>query len=345
MSDLHISNIRKSFGTFQALKDFSLSIEAGEFICLLGASGCGKTTMLRTIAGLEIPDSGTIELGGHDLTKVPCHLRNIGMVFQSLALFPHLNVSENIAYGPRLRGAAKSEIAHDVERLLDLVGLNGLGARQISALSGGQRQRVAIARALALKPSVFLMDEPFSALDAGLREKMQVEVKSIQRDLGITTVFVTHDQREAMALADRIVIMNDGKIEQSGSPDTLYAQPKTRFVAEFLGTNNIFDADLSSGQIQIHGVQMGVAPHGAKQRQGTAVIAVRPEHIRIATPGKGLAGTLMSQRRLGAVIERSIDVNGQTVIQTSFVGQSPAIENGSTVTLSWAHQAAWVLDA
>ena len=240
MATLSLNNIEKKFGTFQALKDVNLDIKSGEFICLLGGSGCGKTTLLRIVAGLETQTSGEMLLDGSDLSKVNCHERNVGMVFQSLALFPHLNVGENIAYGLEVRGVAKAERKTKAMELLEVVGLSGLFDRPSSALSGGQRQRVAIARALAIRPELFLMDEPFSALDAGLREHLQIEVKKLQRKLGVTTMFVTHDQNEAMSIADRIVILNEGRVEQAGTPTEVYAQPQTRFVADFMGTNNIF---------------------------------------------------------------------------------------------------------
>jgi putative spermidine/putrescine transport system ATP-binding protein len=321
MAALTISHLRKSFGAFEALKDISVAIEDGEFICLLGGSGCGKTTLLRLIAGLETHDEGDIRLGDTDLTKIPCHQRNIGMVFQSLALFPHLNVGENVAYGMRLQGVANDKAQSKVVELLDMVGLSGLNSRPVAALSGGQRQRVAIARALALSPQVFLMDEPFSALDAALRDQMQDEVKRIQRDLGITTVFVTHDQREAMALADRIVVMNGGRIEQAATPEELYSRPATRFVAEFIGTNNIIDMA------------------GGRQ------IAVRPESISVTQKGDGLRGEIMRQRRLGAMIERDIRVGNKTIFQSEIAGIGPTFGDGTPVSLSWPDTAVWELPA
>lgn len=321
MSDLAITNLSKSFGTHVALRDISIDVQSGEFICLLGGSGCGKTTLLRLIAGLESHDDGDILLAGQDLTQTPCHKRNIGMVFQSLALFPHLNVGDNVAYGMRLAGVGAAKIAPEVDRLLDLVGLSGLSDRSVAALSGGQRQRVAIARALALQPALFLMDEPFSALDAALRDQMQEEVKRIQRTLGVTTVFVTHDQREAMALADRIVVMNGGVIEQADTPDILYSQPASRFVASFIGINNIFETE------------------------GQPAIAVRPEAIHLSSKGDGTRGTITRQRRLGAMLEREILVDGKTVHQSEIAGQGTQFDSGADVTLSWAADAAWPLPA
>jgi putative spermidine/putrescine transport system ATP-binding protein len=318
---LTITNLRKTFGSFEALKDISIEVEDGEFICLLGGSGCGKTTLLRLIAGLESHDEGDILLGSDDLTMVPCHKRNIGMVFQSLALFPHLGVGDNVAYGMRLRGTTSQKTDAEVTRLLDMVGLTGLAKRSVAALSGGQKQRVAIARALALHPQLFLMDEPFSALDAALRDQMQEEVKRIQRDLGVTTVFVTHDQREAMALADRIVVMNGGKIEQASSPEELYSRPATRFVAEFIGINNII------------------------AREGQPSIAVRPEAIVLGSASGGLEGRILRQRRLGALLEREIKVGDQTLNQSEIAGSGATFDTGATVTVSWDDSKAWELPA
>ncbi len=343
MSELSLSNIRKSFGDFEALRDISLTIKSGEFICLLGASGCGKTTLLRIIAGLTAHDSGEVRLADEDLSDTPCHKRNIGMVFQSLALFPHLNVADNIGYGARLRGETASSVKAEVERLLAMVGLEGLGARPISALSGGQKQRVAIARALALKPDIFLMDEPFSALDAALRDQMQIEVKRIQRSLGVTTVFVTHDQREAMALADRIVVMNGGKVEQAGAPDEIYARPRTRFVAEFIGTNNIFDVDVTPEGVVLDRTNLGPTDGTLRTLKGAQTLAIRPEAIALSATKGTLQGALISQRRLGAVLEREIDVQGRSIFQSSFVGQGPDLADGVDVFLSWDWNAAWVL--
>ena len=320
MAELTITNLRKSYGSVEALRDISIDVEDGEFICLLGGSGCGKTTLLRLIAGLEDHNEGDIRLDGADLTQVPCHQRNIGMVFQSLALFPHLNVGDNIGYGMRLRGMPAKLVRDRADDLLGLVGLGGLAARPVAALSGGQRQRVAIARALALSPQVFLMDEPFSALDATLRDQMQDEVKRIQRDLGITTVFVTHDQREAMALADRIVVMNGGRIEQAATPDELYTRPATRFVAEFIGINNLIED------------------------QGRT-LAIRPEAITLSASGKGLKGQITRQRRLGALLEREIIVDGQTMHQSEIAGAGASFDEGATVHLSWDASRAWTLPA
>ena len=241
MSGLVLNNVTKQFGAFTAVDNVHLSVPHGTFVCLLGPSGCGKTTLLRMIAGLEDPTNGTILLDGADITDVPTHKRNLGMVFQSLALFPHLSVGENIAYSLRIRGASREEQKKRVDELLTLIHLSGYGDRPVSKLSGGQRQRVAIARALALSPKIFLLDEPLSALDAKLREAMQVELRQLQQKLGITTIVVTHDQREAMTMADTVVVMNGGHIRQAASPIEIYRKPADTFVADFIGSTNLIE--------------------------------------------------------------------------------------------------------
>lgn len=332
MSQLLLSNLSKRFGDFQALKDVSLAIESGEFVCLLGASGCGKTTLLRLIAGLEAPDTGSITSHDRELSSVPCHKRNIGMVFQTLALFPHLDVGGNIGYGLSLRGETKTRLDEKVTALLDLVGMSGLERRAVTALSGGQRQRVAIARALAIEPDIFLMDEPFSALDAALREQMQVEVKHLQRKLGVTTIFVTHDQREAMTLADRIVVLNEGRIEQVGTPGELYHQPDTRFVADFIGTNNLLDVEVGMG-VTFKGQTLRT-PHALGQ--GACTLAIRPENIRLGgLAAEGLQGVVANVRHLGALLESEIDVSGTTIHHTAFSSGDGDISVGDRVTIDW----------
>ena len=337
MASLEIKGVAKSYGQFEALRHIDLSIEAGEFVCLLGESGCGKTTLLRLIAGLEAPSAGSLELKGEDLAAVPAHERNVGMVFQSLALFPHLNVSKNIAYGLARRGDATAHQKAKVEELLDLVGLTGLGDRRVSALSGGQRQRVAIARALAIEPELFLMDEPFSALDAGLREHLQVEVRKLQQALGITTIFVTHDQREAMALADRIVVMNGGKIEQAAAPAELYARPTTRFVADFIGANNVFEIDVQSGQARFEGSGLG----GLELPDGRHTVSLRPEHLRL---GEGLLqGQITFARQLGALMETEIEVSGRKLLQTQIADPAHVPKVGDQVALGFDAKDLWVI--
>jgi len=345
---LTLSNIEKRFGANVALKDVSLQVRSGEFICLLGPSGCGKTTLLRITAGLEHHDAGDIHLDNLDLSKVACHQRNIGMVFQSLALFPHLSVGENISYGQRMRGVAFEERNSAAIRLLDTVGLSGFESRSVSSLSGGQRQRVAIARALALEPELFLMDEPFSALDAGLREHLQIEIKKLQQRLGVTTIFVTHDQREAMALADRIVILNEGRAEQVGTPAEIYQQPATRFVSEFIGTNNLLDIRIDNGSVHLREKNLG-QPHGViKNLHGNQTLAIRPEEIILtsvsnANNDNAVTGTVVMRRQVGAMVECEIEIGEQVIRQTTLQNTATDIAQGDPVALSWDWQNVWVL--
>lgn len=347
MAQLSLSNIQKSFGTFQALKDVTLDIDSGEFICLLGGSGCGKTTLLRIIAGLDDKTSGEMLLDNQDFSTVNCHQRNVGMVFQSLALFPHLNVGQNIAYGLDVRGMDKDKRQDRARDLLEVVGLSGLFDRPVSALSGGQRQRVAIARALAIEPELFLMDEPFSALDAGLREHLQIEVKKLQRQLGVTTIFVTHDQHEAMSIADRIVILNEGRIEQAGTPTEVYAQPRTRFVADFMGTNNIFTPDFTPGQAtMLDGANLGRSTGDMAKLSGKHTIALRPEYLQLAPADRdtgALIGTVNFVRLLGASIETELTVGDRTFVHTRVSDRAPEFAVGDKASISFDLDHAWVI--
>ncbi|MGB1160047.1 MAG: ABC transporter ATP-binding protein [Alphaproteobacteria bacterium] len=340
MSRLVLSNVSKRFGTVPVLKDINLSIEPGSFVCLLGPSGCGKTTLLRTIAGFEGMDAGDVSLEGQSLTAVPSFQRNIGMVFQSLALFPHLNVIDNIAYGLTIRGEARPERYAKAQKLIDLVDLDGLQKRRVSALSGGQKQRVAIARALAIEPALFLMDEPFSALDAGLRERLQKEVKQLQRRLGVTTIFVTHDQQEAMTLADQIVVMDKGVVEQAGSPGDVYHRPQTRFVAEFVGQNNILDIKVEQGMAYWLGHPIGTAPAHCPE---TTTLAVRPEHLHLCAGSHSVSGEVAFVRQLGSVIETQITAGPSTLIQTQLASAKGAPVVGERVDVSFDLDQAWVL--
>ena len=254
MSFLTLSNIKKSFGSVQVVHDFNMAIEKGEFVSFLGPSGCGKTTVLRMIAGFEIPTGGSIVINGRDQTTLRPNQRNIGMVFQAYALFPNMNVYENVAFGLKVAGKPKAEIDARVKEMLQLIHLEHLADRYPYQMSGGQQQRVALARALAPKPEVLLLDEPLSALDAKIRVSLREEIRQIQQKLGITTIFVTHDQEEALSISDRIVVMNAGRADQIGSPFDIYNTPATRFVASFVGTLNLIDAivaDSSSNTIQV----------------------------------------------------------------------------------------------
>src|SRR5690349_6435110 len=249
---LKVRNLDKFFGRFQALKNISLDVGAGEFVCFLGPSGCGKTTLLRAIAGLDMQDKGTIEQGGRDISRLPPAQRDFGIVFQSYALFPNLTVVQNIGYGLVSAGLDEKRIAARVSELVELVGLGGQEAKYPAQLSGGQQQRVALARAIALSPGLLLLDEPLSALDARVRIHLREELKALQRRIGVTTIMVTHDQEEALAIADRIVVMNHGIIEQVGTPLEIYRDPATPFVADFVGHMNFLPGKLSgAGHIQI----------------------------------------------------------------------------------------------
>ncbi len=276
---LRISNLWKSFGNFQALKDVSLNIVDGEFVCFLGPSGCGKTTLLRAIAGLDLQTHGVVEQGGKDISNLPPAERDFGIVFQSYALFPNLTIEKNIAFGLENAGRSKAEITARVAELLELVGLQDQTTKYPAQLSGGQQQRIALSRAIATSPGLLLLDEPLSALDAKVRVFLRHEIKELQRKLGITTVMVTHDQEEALSMADRIVVMNQGVIEQVGSPTEIYRHPKTLFVADFIGeTNKIAAHAEGTDSVVFGGAAMGCVPHG--MAAGTAVTAViRPEDV------------------------------------------------------------------
>jgi putative spermidine/putrescine transport system ATP-binding protein len=286
---VHVAGCAKSFadGT-RALDPVTLDIARGETVVLLGPSGCGKTTMLRLIAGLEQPDpGGRILFNDADVTAVPIERRNVGMVFQSYALFPNMTVAENIGYGLRIRGIARAERTARVADLVALTGIEGLEHRRIDQLSGGQRQRVALARAVAVRPSALLLDEPLTALDAALRERLRAELNRLLRTLGITTIYVTHDQAEAMALGDRIVVMRKGAIAQAGTPREIYFAPQSRFVAEFIGAANIIEAECVDGALALPGGRLPLANGAA----GPIVAMIRPESITVMAPdGAGLAG-------------------------------------------------------
>ncbi|WP_300034281.1 ABC transporter ATP-binding protein [uncultured Roseobacter sp.] len=303
MPDLILSGVSKSFGSTRAVETTDLTFAEGQLTALLGPSGCGKTTLLRMLAGLENPTRGTIRLGHEDITDLPAHKRKFGMVFQSFALFPHYTVRENVAYSLIIGGTAKPEALEKAQTLLDTVQLSSFGDRRIGELSGGQRQRVAIARALAQEPKVFLLDEPMSALDAKLREEMQVELRLLQQRLGITTIVVTHDQREAMTMADTIVVMSNGRVEQVAPPKQIYHRPANSFVADFIGKANFFDGVYSDGSVQIGKLALDISANFAA---GSPVrLAIRPESICLVTePGQNCIDAEISfVRDLGPVKE------------------------------------------
>ena len=269
----------------RALDPATIDIARGETLVLLGPSGCGKTTMLRIIAGLELPDpGGRILFDGKDVTSVPIERRNVGMVFQSYALFPNMTVADNIGYGLKIRGVARNERAARVAELVALTNIGGLEQRRIDQLSGGQRQRVALARAVAIRPGILLLDEPLTALDAALRDRLRSELNRLLRALGITTIYVTHDQAEAMELGDRIVVMRKGAIAQVGTPREVYFAPRDRFVAEFIGAANIVEAPMEKGELVLPG---GRLPAGSEATLARAIVMIRPESVRVVEPGAG----------------------------------------------------------
>jgi putative spermidine/putrescine transport system ATP-binding protein len=282
MSVLDIKNVTKSFSTTKAVDDFTLTVGDGELVCLLGPSGSGKSTLLRMIGGFETPTSGLITIDGDDVTRVPPEKRPTGMVFQSHALWTHMNVFKNLAFGLKLRRLPEAEIKRKVDAVLELVGLGGFGHRATTQLSGGQQQRVALARSLVLEPKILLLDEPFASLDQHLRERLREEVRDIQQRLKITTLFVTHGQDEALALADRIVVMRDGRTEQAAAPDMVYRAPATPFVAGFIGTMNLVEGAVANGTFTHSGFTVPL-PVG----DGVATLAVRPEALEIVSANGG----------------------------------------------------------
>ncbi len=306
--------VSKTFdGRVLAVDSVTLDIAAGEFFSLLGPSGCGKTTSLRMIAGFEHPDSGRVHVGGNDITDLPVHRRDMGMVFQSYALFPHRTVAENVAFGLRMRDVPKPEIERRVAAALTQVALTGFETRRPGQLSGGQQQRVALARALVVEPPVLLCDEPLGALDRKLRQQMQFELKELQKRLGVTLVFVTHDQEEALAMSDRIAVMNRGKVEQVGTPTEIYERPRTRFVADFIGEINILEV-------------------------GSSLTALRPEKIRLVAPaGARLAGTVETANYLGgSTLLRVRPATGPSMlVRETHAGERASRMPGDAVGLAW----------
>ena len=343
MGRVELRNLSKTFApNIRAVENVDLAIEEGEFVTLLGPSGCGKTTTLRLVAGFEEPTSGQILIDGQDVTALPPYRRNAGMVFQSLALFPHMDVFDNIAYGMRIRKLSRTEIHEKVAELLGLVKLSGMERRKIQQLSGGQQQRVAFARALAMNPSVFLLDEPFAALDKNLREEMQVELRKMQKRIQITTIFVTHNQREAMSMSDRIVVMNQGRIDQVGGPREIYLNPASPFVANFIGTTNLIPATVQRVDQEI--VHL-MTPDGPISVTGTdfdvtegkeCLISIRPESVRLSVEidesgENSFLGKVDFKRHVGELIEYYINTRAGQEIITSYQTGRPEFFEGDTV--------------
>ncbi|GAB2468740.1 putative spermidine/putrescine transport system ATP-binding protein [Conyzicola lurida] len=296
-----LRNVVKTYGSMQALSGIDLELAPGEFIALLGPSGCGKTTALRALSGLETIDSGSILIDGVDVAATPTNKRDIGMVFQSYSLFPHMTVLENVEFGLRMRKVAKADRRERATEALEMVGLGAHGERFAHQLSGGQQQRVALARALVTRPRVLLLDEPLSALDAKVRVQLREEIRRITRDLGITTVFVTHDQEEALAVADRVAVMRAGRIEQIGTPEELYATPANPFVADFVGLTSRVPGEVVDGAVVVHGVRLPLL--GEHQENGPVLTYIRPEDVALAAkddPG-AIPVTVVSTSFLGSL--------------------------------------------
>lgn len=318
---LRIDRVSKSFGNFQALQDVSLDIRAREFVCFLGPSGCGKTTLLRAIAGLDIQTSGRIFQAGRDISALPASQRDFGIVFQSYALFPNLNVADNVAYGLVSTGRARAEIKARVAELLELVGLAGQERKFPTQLSGGQQQRVALARALAMSPGLLLLDEPLSALDARVRQHLRGELKELQRKLSVTTIMVTHDQEEALAIADRIVVMNHGVIEQVGTPLDIYRHPKTAFVADFVGHMNFLPVErVTQDRVRFGAIEFMTPGEGAQSPSAT--LCVRPEDIQIRNVADGQANsfrvTIDHMEFLGSFCRAELIMTGGRHLKADF---------------------------
>jgi putative spermidine/putrescine transport system ATP-binding protein len=353
MGFLELSHVKKHFGAFSAVEDFVLSAERGEFVSFLGPSGCGKTTTLRMIAGFEYPDSGSIQVDGREITNLPPNKRNVGMVFQAYALFPNMTVADNVGFGMRIKKQSGETIRKRVGELLELINMPEKADRYPYQLSGGQQQRVALARALAIEPQVLLLDEPLSALDAKIRVSLRNEIRSIQRQLGITTVYVTHDQEEALSLSDRVVVMSQGRIEQIGTPFEIYNFPSTAFVASFVGTLNALQADVvdaSAGIVSVGGQHIRLGrPLGAAGARKTIEIALRPEilTLREASPDANrLSGAVDRVTFLGSIVRVRVALDGGGIVAfDTFNNPHLAVPaDGERVTVSFPPEACLVLD-
>jgi putative spermidine/putrescine transport system ATP-binding protein len=333
---LRIEGLYKKFGSVTALENFNLDIGKGELVALLGPSGCGKTTALRIVAGLESATSGSIQLNRKEITNTPAHKRNMGMVFQSYSLFPHLTIEENVAFGLMMRKMEKKKRLKRAHTLLELVGLNSQHDRYPHQLSGGQQQRVALARALAVEPEVLLLDEPLSALDAQVRQNLREEIRRLQVELNTTTLFVTHDQEEAMAISDRVGVMSHGKLEQIDIPDVLYNKPASAFVAGFIGAMNRIPTKLKKGNVELFGSDHEVKSHDEKD--GEVVALVRPEMISVSVAGKNDGNAVIITRSfLGASSRLTCRLHSGELIQTlSTSSESTDLHPGESVNLAFS---------
>jgi spermidine/putrescine transport system ATP-binding protein len=357
-ADLTLSSVTKRFGSFTAVDDLDLVVEQGRFFALLGPSGCGKTTTLRMVAGLEEPTSGTITIAGRDITHLKPYKRPVNTVFQSYALFPHLDIFENVAFGLRRRGV--KDVKKQVHDMLELVELAGYDKRRPAQLSGGQQQRVALARALINRPQVLLLDEPLGALDLKLRRQMQIELKRIQTEVGITFVHVTHDQEEAMTMADAIAVMNHGVIEQLGAPDELYDRPATTFVSNFLGQSNLVRSEVVGRDgdmvvVDANGSKLAAPESRARRTQGTVWVGVRPEKVRLARTGDQSrdgsnvlgAGTVSDVSFIGVSTQYLVRMpwDQELTVFEQNDGSRGAFRAGDRVELRWSPSHTFLLDA
>jgi spermidine/putrescine transport system ATP-binding protein len=353
--DLKLTNITKSFGDFTAVDDLTLSIPEGSFFALLGPSGCGKTTTLRMIAGLEEPTNGKIHIGATDITDTRPYQRPVNTVFQNYALFPHLSIAENVAFGLRRRGI--KNVKEEVEKVLKLVELPHLAERKPAQLSGGQQQRIALARAIVNKPALLLLDEPLGALDLKLRRQMQIELKWIQTQVGLTFVHVTHDQEEAMTMADTIAVMNEGRIEQMGTPEDLYESPRTAFVANFLGQSNLIRGTISGSDgennvVEVHGQKIAVPKSRTFSNSNNVLFGIRPEKIDIDfenEPGDGnilRGGKVVDVAFVGVSTQYQVEMpwGQELMVFEQNDGTSPMLELGDQVRLQWMPKFTFGLD-
>src|SRR5579859_167672 len=353
MPFLQLDHVRKVFPgiAVPAVEDFVLSVERGEFISFLGPSGCGKTTTLRMIAGFELPTSGTITLNGKDITQRPANQRDVGMVFQAYALFPNMSVGDNVGFGMKIKKQPADKIRKRVGELLDLIHLPDKGNNYPYQLSGGQQQRVALARALAIEPQVLLLDEPLSALDAKIRDELRYEIRRIQRQLGITTIYVTHDQQEAIALSDRVVVMSRGVMEQVGTPFEIYNYPRTPFVASFVGTLNQIQCtvvDAAKGIVAYNGQPLTPGSAVAAPNGSTVLLMLRPEELRLGPDGgeNHLRGKIETVNFLGSTIRVTVNVGTAPVTLDVFNERKLKLPQvGDEYTLSFPPHACWVMPA
>jgi len=333
--NLKLANVTKRFGNVTALDNFNFEVGVGELVALLGPSGCGKTTALRVVAGLENQDSGQVYVGDNDISSTPAHKRNMGMVFQAYSLFPNLTAEENVSFGLQMRKVNKDVRIKKAQTLLELVGLPTHGKRFTHQLSGGQQQRVALARALAFEPEILLLDEPLSALDAQVRVNLREEIRRLQISLGTTTLFVTHDQEEAMAISDRVGVMNNGVLEQIDTPDVLYNQPATNFVASFVGVMNKIPSELTDGHVEVFGKRLKAIK--SEQSAGKVHALIRPESIKVKTNSTNLNAKVLTRSFLGASSNIVCQLSDGTIVQSLMTSSgSGELHPGSSVELEVA---------